>query len=175
MHNEIIDAKKLVEDMTYGLQFYKDQEKKSKQIDKINKVIKLINLADRLSTGSEEMDVMNVLILHLFKEKYKAAGLVGDYKGFVSEVWFKMSAQAIGFDLKLGYDNIKEQLALQLSSDMLGNATFLTDEEKEGNVFDNPKVAKMFGDVKEMWMDNVQSVVEIVHSIRTEKYINGVT
>lgn len=173
MHTEITDVKKVVEDMKYGLQFYKDDAKKAKQITKINSLIKLVNLAERLSIDSEEMDLMNVLILHLFKEKYRNENL-NDYKGFITKVWFKTTAQAIGFDLKIGYENIKKQVALILSGDMLASAEFLTDDEKSGNVYDNPKVAAMFGDAQEMWMDNVQTFVDIVHSNRTQKYLDGI-
>lgn len=174
MHTEIVDAKKLVEDLKFGLQYYKDEEKQLKQKARINTVIKLVNLCERLSNNSEDRDVMGVMVLQMLKAKYDAVNVDGSDDGFISQVWYKAAAMSIGFDLRIGYQEFKKQLAAQFAGDMLNNAKFLTEDEKCGNVHENPKVAKLFGDTNKMWEENIDTFVKMVHHRRTENYLNGV-
>ncbi len=173
MFHELEQAKTAVEGMKYGLRFYKDEDKKKKQIALINTLIKLINCTESMVNQSPDKNLMEVVLLSNIKAKYEElAGYT--QKGFSIDVGeLDLFRQQLGLDLELGSVNKLNELALQIALDNVSCIDGLTDQEQSENLVKtkNKKLLGYISSSKDHWVLELRKFLE--YSIK--KAMNGVS
>ena len=159
---EIEDARSEVLKLKNNLKYFKDERRKAAQISMINVFIRLINVSERLLEQSVDKDIVDALLLRVFQNEYEKAQYT-DPEGFVSKVQIEFMRNAMALDIVLGREGVKGLLAAQMAGDMLANASFLTEEEKEIPVFESPKVAALMKDATEFWKEQLDRILEYFH------------
>ena len=162
---EIEDAKSEVQVMKNNLQYFKNEDRKQREIKRINAFIRLINASERLVQNSIDRDVVDSLLLYVFKMEYEKAQY-NDVDGFVSLGVLEMIKKTMAFSVGVGRESFKRDIAVQMAGDMLGNAKFLNEEEKIVNIHENKKVAALMKDAIEYWENNLEVILNACHSRR---------
>lgn len=144
----------------------KDDPRYPKMVKRYNAFVALVNASEKLIDQSFGKEIVDLMILHRFEMEYNKEMSAGDLGGFISEAAVSVINQMIAIDVTMGYEVFRNKLAAQMAGDMLGNATFLTDEEKESDVLTHPKVKVMFGDAVVFWRENLDKIVAKVYQRR---------
>ena len=98
---EIEDAKSEVQVMKNNLQYFKNEDRKQREIKRINAFIRLINASERLVQNSIDRDVVDSLLLYVFKMEYEKAQY-NDVDGFVSLGVLEMIKKTMAFSVGVG-------------------------------------------------------------------------
>ena len=162
VYSQIEDAKKELEAMKYGLQFYKDEARKEVQIKRINTLIKLVNLVERLAAVSVDRDYIDVFLLMWFEREYLKEQNDGR-EGFVSIQTLNMLRSQIADSVKLGSQNVLDQLATQMAIDTLSHANTIDEQAKKGSVTKDELLLRYLGECKKHWVSQLESFLNHVH------------
>jgi hypothetical protein len=154
MFKEIQAAKKTISELTYSLSFFKDEARKNKQIEKINSIIMLVNLTERLAAQSVDKNMIDVMLLNLFKTEYMSLQHDGR-DGFVSAKDLNLFRQKLGFDFKMGSAAMLDDVSTQMAVDTIANMDILTDDEKAADITKDEKLLKYVGECKNHWSDQL--------------------
>lgn len=162
---EIQEAKKAIETMKYGLQFYKDESRKHKQIALINTFIKLVNAAEALADKSSDRNLVDVLLVKWFEGEYNKAQHNGE-DGFVSAQTLNALRSSFGMSIKLGATQVVEDLATQMAVDTLANSDLVTEQDAAVPLTKDEKLLKYVGACKEHWVKQLNTFLEYCHNQR---------
>src|SRR5690606_22464935 len=118
---EIEDARYEVLRLKEGLKYFKNEDRKAKQVSMINVFIRLINVSQQLLEQSVDKDIVDTMLLRMFEKEYDSLNDANPI-GFFTTADANFMKDAIAFDVKIGSEGKKEMLALKLAGDMLNNS-----------------------------------------------------
>ena len=159
---EIEDARNEVLKLKNNLQYFKNEDRKAAQISMINVFIRLINVSERMMQQSVDKDIVDAVLLRVFEMEYDKVNYT-DPVGFITNVQAMFMRDAIALDIKLGREGVKNLLAMKMAGDMLANASFLSEEEKEMAIPDSPKLAALMKDATDFWKAQLDNILEYFH------------
>ena len=151
---EIHNAKKAIEQMTYGLQFYKDEKRKDKQIKLINTFIKLVNAAEASFDRGQLKDVCDVVLLQSLKMWFEKVYDVTHCEGMAG--WLRFNEQMMRLDLKLGYDAVLDDLSLKMAIAMVDSCDSIPESRKVKDLRTDNAMLLALGDVRDHYKNEIE-------------------
>lgn len=164
-YQEIENAKEEINRLTSRLTYFKNEERKKSQITMINTFITLINICERLLSGSIEKEYLDAMLLYVFEMKYDRSNDTGG-DGFISIEEINMIRRDIKFRVDQGRDNQIKSLALRMAVDTMNNSSVITEEDKLVPLTNDDTLLRLTGDCASHWEVELQKFIDYCHSSR---------
>ena len=151
---EIHNAKKAIEQMTYGLQFYKDEQRKEKQIKLINTFINLVNAFELAFDKGQMRQVCDVVLVQSLKVWFENVYDVTRCEGMGS--WLVFNERMLGMDLALGRDYVVDDLALKMAVAMVDGCEDIPEERKIKDLRTDDAMLLTLGNVRDHYKAEIE-------------------